>query len=196
MLKYVVPKIKLTDLTAMIRVSLVGAAIAGAYGILHDQITYSISPEYFTKLKFQQFQYAHFGLSDRVFVAIIGFLATWWVGGIGAWFLARRLIPGQPRCVAHSQTRSGFLCILAFGFSFGLAAYCYGLWRGPDADYYPWRWAIRKYQIEDTWAFVRVGYIHNGSYLGGLIGLIVALIAIRPAKREANMEQNRSSSPA
>jgi hypothetical protein len=29
--------------------------IAGLYGIIHDQITYSISPEYFTKFKYRQF---------------------------------------------------------------------------------------------------------------------------------------------
>ena len=53
-----------------------GALIAGAYGILHDQITYTISPEYFTKLKFEQFHYANFGLPRRVFVGEVGFLAT------------------------------------------------------------------------------------------------------------------------
>lgn len=29
--------------------------IAGFYGILHDQLTYTISSEYFTKFKFYQF---------------------------------------------------------------------------------------------------------------------------------------------
>lgn len=66
---------------------LISAIIAGLYGIIHDQITYSISPEYFTKFKYRQF-----GLDPSLFggrrptVAIIGFLATWWAGifiGIG-----------------------------------------------------------------------------------------------------------------
>lgn len=61
--------------------------IGGLYGILHDQFTYKISPEYYTKFKFYQF-----GLLDsgeeailifpypRIQVAIVGFLATWWMG--------------------------------------------------------------------------------------------------------------------
>ena len=49
---YLVPRIPREDLPAMLRIALVGGVVAGAYGILHDQITYSISPEYFTKLKF------------------------------------------------------------------------------------------------------------------------------------------------
>ena len=36
------------------------------YGILHDQVTFSISQEYFTKLKFYQFGYANLGLPTRV----------------------------------------------------------------------------------------------------------------------------------
>lgn len=34
--------------------------------------------------------------------------------------------------------------------------------------------------IEDRWAFIRVAYIHNASYLGGVIGLVLALLLVRP----------------
>lgn len=184
MLKYLIPQIALADLRPMVVVAVAGALIAGAYGIVHDQVTYTISPEYFTKLKFKQFHYADFGLGDRIFVATIGFLATWWVGFIAAWFLARRLVPNQSRADALRQIRTGFLCVFAFGFGSALMAYGYGLWRGPDADYSWWMWAIQQYEIKDHWAFVRVAYIHNASYCGGLIGLIVALLMLRPNRRE------------
>ncbi len=169
----------------MICVALVGGIIAGIYGILHDQITYSISPEYFTKLKFEQFRYADFGLGDRVFASTIGFLATWWVGFIAAWFLARRLLPGQPRDRALCQIRTGIVCIIVFGLAFGIAGYGYGLWRGPDADYSSWAWAFHERNITDMSSFVRVAYIHNASYLGGFLGLVFALGMIRPVRNEA-----------
>jgi hypothetical protein len=38
--------------------------------------------------------------------------------------------------------------------------------------------------ITDTWSFVRVAYIHNAGYLGGAIGLIVALATIRPHRHD------------
>ena len=65
-------------LTATIFIAII---LAGIYGIIHDQITYSISPEYFTKFKYQQFGFdpAWFG-GHRQTVAVIGFLATWWMG--------------------------------------------------------------------------------------------------------------------
>ena len=50
----------------MLGYAVVGALIAGVYGVFHDQITYSISPEYFTRLKFLQFHYADFGFPARV----------------------------------------------------------------------------------------------------------------------------------
>ncbi|MBI1249827.1 hypothetical protein GC197_18530 [bacterium] len=170
----------------MLQVAIVGGLIAGAYGIVHDQITYSISPEYFTKLKFDQFRYADFGWGDRVFVATIGFLATWWVGFFAAWFLARRLIPGQPRAIALRQIRYGIVGILLCGFTFGLIGYVLGLWRGPDGDFGNWDWMLRQLKIEDRWAFVRVAYIHNAGYLGGLLGLLLALVFLRPMTRLAD----------
>ena len=197
MLKYLIPRIALADLRCVIHVALIGGIIGGLYGVLHDQITYAISPEYFTNLKFEQFHYADLGFGDRVFVSMIGFLGTWWVGFIAAWFLARRLIPGQPRHYAHRQIRMGIACIIAFGLSFGIAGYGYGLWRGPDADYSSWTWAFREFKIVDTWSFVRVAYIHNAGYLGGLIGLVVALVTIRPGhapSTESNHIPNNTAS--
>ena len=181
MWKFIIPRIAWADVPPMILIAVVGGIVAGIYGIVHDQVTYSISPEYFTKLKFNQFHYADFGLGDRFFAATIGFLATWWVGFIAAWFLARRLIPHQPRVQALRQIRSGFVCVVAFGLAFGIAGYGYGQWRGPDADYSAWKWTLRELKISNAWQFVRVAYIHNAGYLGGLLGLVVALVTIRPA---------------
>jgi hypothetical protein len=183
-LKYIAPQIAKRDAPFMTGAALVGACIAGVYGMVHDQITFAISPEYFTKFKFDQFRFADLGLGDRFFVSTIGFLATWWVGFVGAWFLARRLVPGQARHLARRQIRQGILCVMAFGAAFGIAGYGYGLWRGPDADYTPWTWALHKYKITEAWSFVRVAYIHNAGYLGGLMGLVVALCMIRPCRGE------------
>ena len=184
MLKYLVPRIAMGDLPSMCGVALIGALIAGVYGVLHDQMTYAISPEYFTHMKFKQFHYADLGLGDRVFVATIGFLAASCVGLIIAWFLARRLIPHQPRSYAYRQVGLGFAYVFGCGVFSSLLGFVYGLWRGPDADYSSWAWAFQRFDITNTWSFVRVAYIHNASYLGGAIGLIVALATIHPRREE------------
>lgn len=135
MLRFLIPRIALRDLPPMITVAVV---VAGIYGIVHDQITYTISPEYFTKLKFDQFHYADIGLSDRVFVAAIGFLATWWVGFFCAWFLVRHLIPEQPRSHALRQISIGVAIVFVCALLSATIGFGYGLWRGPSADYSFW----------------------------------------------------------
>ena len=116
MLKYLVPQIALGDLPSMCGVALIGAVIAGVYGVLHDQITYAISPEYFTHMKFKQFHYADVGLGDRVFVATIGFLAASCV------WLDHRLVP----CPSVDPSPAAIVCISSGGPGIRL---CVRLWR-------------------------------------------------------------------
>ena len=64
---------------------LIAIIIGGLYGIVHDQLTYSISPEYYTKFKFYQFGLIDMGNeaifpNPRIQVSVVGFLATWWMG--------------------------------------------------------------------------------------------------------------------
>src|SRR5881394_2810515 len=94
------PRIPVRRLSGMLHLAFAGALLAAVYGVIHDQITYTISPEYFTKMKFVQFDYADFGWPGRGFVAEIGALATWWAGLFAGWFLARAgldLVPQPER---------------------------------------------------------------------------------------------------
>lgn len=179
MLKYLMPIVNPYEVPAMLLVAVIGAMVAGLYGALHDQVTYTLSPEYFTKLKFVQFADADWGLGDRVFASTIGFLATWWVGAIAGWLVGRWYIPGQSRSVAYGQIARAIGCMTLVCFLFGLAAFLYGWLVGPDADFSGWEWAFRRFEITDRWSFVRVAYIHNAGYLGGLVGLVVAFIVVR-----------------
>lgn len=181
--RLIVPYIPLRDLFPMIALSTLGAVLTGMFGVLHDQVTYTISPEYFINFKFYQFDYVDFGFHDRVFVGLIGFLATWWVGFFCVWFLARRLIPDQPRERAYRQIVTGFLIFCISGILFAAGGYVYGLLRGPEIDYSYWGEMIRRLRIEHPQEFIRVAYIHNASYLGGLTGLILALVLIRPVQK-------------
>lgn len=158
-----------------------GTLIAGTFGIIHDQITYTISPEYFTRMKFDQFQAWDFGFPRRVFVAEIGFLATWWVGLIAAWFLSRIALrkfqnPGKSVALA-------ILAILGLVVLLGTAAYFTGL--SLLADRPGWRESLDSIGVSDHPAFNRVAAIHFASYGGALIGWILAMAAfvIRPKSR-------------
>lgn len=164
----------------MLGLALAGALLAGVYGMGHDQITYTISPEYFTKLKFHQYKAADFGLGNRVFVSTIGFLASWWVGLVIGWFLARRLVPGQDRRRAYRQVMLGFSLVLGCGLLFGILGWLLGSWGDSDSDFSNWDTITQRLKISDVPAFVQVAYIHNASYLGGLVGFLLSLWLIRP----------------
>ncbi|MEZ6142217.1 MAG: hypothetical protein R3B84_16785 [Zavarzinella sp.] len=180
MLKYIYPQIPLAELRGMLGYAALGAIVASCYGFLHDQITYTISPEYFLQFKFHQFAFADFGLPKRLFVGIIGILATWWVGMIGGWVLARRHRSSPPHSSKRRQILRGFAAVFTIAVLAGLLGYAYGIWRGPNADYRPWESTLRAYQVTDKYAFIRVAYIHNASYIGGGLGIVMAFLMARP----------------
>ena len=169
------PKIALRTLPVMFGFAIMGALIAGTYGILHDQITYTISPEYFTKLKFVQFHYADFGFPRRVFVGEVGFLATWWVGFVAAWFLARLSVPTWPTRKAFQYTLTGFGIIFGSAMVAGAIGGVLGYYRRSNSDFSGWQDYAVMNGVGDLPVFVNVAYIHNAGYLGALAGLIAAL---------------------
>jgi len=175
----------------MLGFAVIGAFIAGGYGILHDQITYSISPEYFTKLKFHQFQNTDFGFPVRVRVAEIGFLATWWVGFFSAWFLARIAVPAWPEKIARRKVLAGVSIILAFALSSGLAGGWLGSLRRSNPDFSAWQSYAVLLGVNDLPAFVQVAYIHNAGYIGGLLGLVAALVFLNRKNRKRGMRSNQ-----
>ena len=167
-----IPSASGRDLRSAAKLAFTGAVLAGLFGILHDQITYTISPEYFKRMKFDQFRAADFGLPPRGRVALIGFLGTWWVGLIGAWFLARVAVrkwrrPGKP-------VMKALLGIIAIAVVFGIAGY----FAGPAflRNRAGWPDALAGMGVTDAQAFHRVAAIHLGSYVGALLSWLAMLI--------------------
>jgi hypothetical protein len=179
----ILPQLSAGEFIACLKCAACGGLFAGALGIVHDLWTFSIGPEYFTKVKFKAFWFADLGLGNRPFAATIGLLAAGSAGFFAAWFLARRLSkdilhPSGFRKVAANYAMVALCVALAEVLGYG-----YGIWRGPQAEYDAWQWAVEKYRVDDVWNFVRVAYIHNSAYLGGGLGLFVALWRMRPKSR-------------
>ena len=114
------PVIPRRRLPAMLGIAALGAVLAGCYGALHDQISYTISPEYFTKVKFEQFRYADFGWPPRIMVSEVGFLASWWVGMIGGWILARVGLDQLPADKRKKDIAIAFSIVFITALLFGI----------------------------------------------------------------------------
>ena len=156
--------------TSCIFISIV---LAGVYGILHDQITYSISPEYFTKFKYRQFGFeAEWFGGHRQTVAAIGFLATWWTGLFIAIPLGLISLFFPDHKTMFTAIKKAISLILMIAVVAGVAGFIYGKFylakTGVD-------WWLPE-DLADRCSFIIVGSIHNFSYLGGAIGLLVAIV--------------------
>lgn len=147
---------------------LLAALLAGVYGVLHDQVTFTISSEYFTTFKFKQFGFQDWGPAQpRTATAIIGFLATWWVGCFAGIVLGlvgfiHRTAGDMFRVVLHS-----ILLTLAVAVAFALVGALYSLITfSPTAD------CLFPFPIVECGRFRLVGEIHTFGYIGGEIGVV------------------------
>lgn len=160
---------------------LVMPLLAGIYGAIHDQVSFTISPEYFTKFKYLQFGFepTRFG-GDRQTVAAIGFLATWWTGiliGIGHGFTG--LIHRDHRIMVREIIKGTTVTILIAALT-GVTGLLYGIFFLAKTD--PGWWL--PHNLADRAGFISVGSMHNFSYIGGALGLIAGVaFQVRQKKR-------------
>ena len=175
----------MSKLKAFLSIVILSPIIAGLYGIIHDQITYTISPEYYTKFKFYQF-----GLMDpgneaifphpRIEVSLVGFLATWWFGLIIGIVLALTgLILKNGKQMFTTTIKAIGLAIIITAVS-GWTGYLYG-------KFYLTKTGVNWWlpdNLKDVDNFIAVGSMHNFSYLGGILGMIAGILyIIRNKKR-------------
>lgn len=146
--------------------------LAGLYGAIHDQVSFTVSSEYFTKFKYAQFGFhpAGFG-GHRPTVAVIGFLATWWVGLFIGLFLGGTALLQPDSIHMRKAIQRGVVITLATAALCALLGLCFG-WFLLDGA--PRGWRLPP-DVVDTHAFLAVGSMHNCSYGGGVLGLILAL---------------------
>ena len=152
----------------------ISSFIAGIYGAVHDQISYTISPEYFTKFKFDQFgmDKEWFG-GVRITVAVVGLLATWWVGLLVGFILGVIGLFFPTSKWMFNKIIKSFLVTLTVSSIFGIVGLIYGfLFSFENINWY------LPPNLIDKRSFIAIGHMHNFGYLGGLVGLIIGIIFI------------------
>jgi hypothetical protein len=172
-----------------ILIIIIAPFIGGLYGIIHDQITYTISEEYYTKFKFIQFGLIDMGNeailpNPRLSVVAVGFLATWWMGIPIGMILGLVSLIHQDSRRMFKVTMKAYLITVGVALITGLIGLAYGKFHlskvGVD-------WWLPENLI-DTENFISVGSMHNFSYLGGVIGLVFGLIYSVMQKSKLKMD--------
>jgi hypothetical protein len=150
--------------------------LAGLFGIVHDQITYSVSPEYYTKFKFIQFHLLDSPLPERLRAVIAGFLASWWMGiPIGLLVGAVGFIHRGPQRMLVVSLRS-FVLVVVFTLLDGLIGLGYVFFQTSSIDLASYRGWFIPPNVIDLRRYLCVGYMHNASYIGGALSIVAAWI--------------------
>jgi hypothetical protein len=158
-------------------------AAAVLYGILNDQVTVTLAPEYFSLFKRRQFAPLLEGLGWidaplRLQAVAIGAAATWWFGLLLGMAVSLAGSVGlRPRLRTAGFLKAvGQVLLIAASTSllFGAAAYlaepALGTFSQEEHRIYETAFgAIRNWR-----GFFAIGWWHTGAYLGGLVGTIVA----------------------
>jgi hypothetical protein len=155
-----------------------GCLVAGVYGALHNQISYTVSPDYFFAFKFHQFAIPD-GLRGRIGAAIVGWDASWWMGliiGVPV-LLIGLILPDWKTYLTHGLVAFAVVALTALVVGFGALVYGYfTISEGSlPAYWYP-------NGIVDRVAFARAGNMHDFSYLGGGIGIITGSVYLIVAR--------------
>jgi hypothetical protein len=157
------------------------AALAAAFfGALHNQLSYSVGPSYFTHFKFQQFNIAE-AMPPRFGAALVGVYASWWMGPLIALpaFLFGLFTVPTARTYLAAGLGAIFLVILltTFGALVGLVG---GLVADNTGLLDPFL-TLRDGPTRSD--FLRAGFMHDASYIAGAIGALAAFFPMRRARQ-------------
>lgn len=175
-----------------------GILAGSLYGIVHDEFTYTISPEYYTKFKFPLFGLDYDPKLDdvRLLVAATGVNATWWVGFfIGLVLGLVSLIHKDWKAMLGISLKAMQL-VLVIALAIGLIGLTVGYFTFQRPYYQNYGGLGTGHaEIMDSHSFHMVGTMHNFSYIGGAIGLIVGVIYIIRKNRKPAVIETEEVTP-
>lgn len=151
------------------------AFVAGIYGMLHNQISYTFSEEYFTQFKFKQFGIPWAYDTPRLGAAYVGALATWWMGVLVFILLGLfGFMFSSPLQMAKNLGKS-FMVVIAVAVITGIVGLVYGYYQVNEQTVNQYMQWVR-HGVLNPIQFVRVGFMHNASYFGGITGLLSGIL--------------------
>lgn len=157
----------MTKLKAFLLFLPLAVVAAGLFGALHDQISYTVSSEYFTRFKFLQFGLIDPAIPERVRAAIVGFQASWWMGIPLGLLCGAGGFMQQSAALMRRALLLSLPLIVAVTLAFAIAGLIYGWAQTASLDLAAYRgWFIPR-NLEEPRRFICAGYMHNAAYIGG-----------------------------
>ncbi|MEM7240556.1 MAG: hypothetical protein AAF429_00065 [Pseudomonadota bacterium] len=152
--------------------------VAGAFGMVHNQLSFAAAPTYFFDLKFYQFRIPSTD-HNAWGAALVGWQASWWMGGL----LGLVLVIAGFRISAHKIFAGAFVKIAFCAVLVALTiAICTLFLAQRFLDQQDIPEILNSYGSSDPLAFFHAAVMHEASYYGSVLGLVIGYILIfRPA---------------
>lgn len=169
---------------ALVLVWLALAIVAAVlYGVFNDQITCTISPEYFSVFKHRQFaaalsQWQLINASVRVQTCVVATLSTWWYGLFLGIVLSISGNVGRGAAISTKRYLSALAHVLALTLAASVIAGSVATLVKPDPLHWPFLRGIHHLRR----AFI-VGCWHNGAYAGALLATVIESLRVQYERR-------------
>lgn len=160
-------------ISLLILIIIISIILASIYGILHNQISYSISSEYFTKFKFRQFNFYFMGQNQpRQTASLVGALSTWWFGLLLGLIIGTLGMIQKNLKIMWKSAIGAIIRTLGMAIGIGIIGILIGKFIISNLNI---NWNVPA-DLDDLKSFLTAGTMHNFSYFGGIIGLIYGII--------------------
>lgn len=133
---------------------LIAVVLGSLYGLLHDQVTFSLNRDFFYKVRFSSINFDPTKDAPRVAAALVGIQKTWPVG------LVLGLAISVVGLIHRSSKKMFILSLQGFCIAFSLAA-LFTL--------------IAVFTSESEVSMQGITRINNFGYVGGIIGMFIGI---------------------
>ena len=174
--------------TTLLSISALSCVIAGAYGIINDYFLFKFCPEFFTEFKFVEY-----GVTDGITknggdnslnIIKVGLMASWWMGLIIGSILGILSLPiATPRDM-YKTLFSSMGITIAITVFMSLAGLVFGRIFLTDYNVEAWGIFMPTKNILHPERFMMCLSMHNFTYIGAIIGMLVGSIFIITKKRK------------
>ncbi len=146
--------------------ALLGTMLACMYGVLHDQITYTISPEFYHLIRFPKY-----GITvdaGRWGVAQVAIINTWKIGLLVSTVIsfAGLIHSNNPKIIRY--TLEAFVLAISIAAFMSLVGYVFGKFNQDQLS------KLSDHVVGKE-GFLVVQTIHNFTYIGSLLGMFAAI---------------------
>ena len=150
----------------------ISTIIASVFGAIHNQISYSVSSEFFKNYIFGMFGTNEWNLkNERIEASVVGIIGTYWFG----------LILGTIYTIifVFMNTKSNFKNILnaiLINISFAILGSLIAYLIAKFFVSYENSGVFMDFGTQNPQNYLEAAFMNTGSYIGGIIGIVVGII--------------------